>query len=236
MSGTFVAPRPERRRPTARLAALRWAALPLAAAAALAAASALNQGPPLTLRARIGEGVVVVDGVPVPMADAAQLARRLRPGARVRVPDGARIELVSEGQLAIQLAGGTDVALPGVPGRWFRRVARAEVRGGELRIATGARFHGARLEIETPEAAVTVTGTTLAVICEPTGTCVCVLDGRVAVSRKGESLVVVPAGWRRYVYNDNRAPEMNGMRPDEHDQLGEFRDRRRTDLGGAARE
>lgn len=236
VNGSFVALQPAGRRSPARLAALRWAALPLAAAAALAAVSILNQGPPLTLRARVGEGVVVVDGVPVPMADAAQLAQRLRPGARVRVPDGVRIELVSEGQLAIQLAGGADVALPAAPGRWFRRTARAEVRAGELRITTGARFHGARLEIETPEAAVTVTGTTLAVICEPTGTCVCVLDGRVAVARKGEGRVMVPAGRRRYVYNDNRAPEMDSMRPDEHVQLGEFRDRRQTDLGGAARE
>ena len=210
-------------------------ALPLAAAAALLAVGVLNRGPAFTLGAARGDGIVVVDGVPVPMSHREELARRMRAGARVRVPDGAELEIASPGHAAIQLTGGTDVALPASPGRWFGRSARLEVRAGELRITTGPRFHGARLEIETPEAAVTVTGTTLAVICEPAGTCVCVLDGRVAVGRKGENGAMIDAGHLRYVFNDSRPPASDAMRPTERVKLAMFRDAKRTELEAGAK-
>ncbi len=214
---------------------LRRAAVPLAAAAALLAVSLLNRGPAFTLGAARGDGIVVVDGVPVPMTHREELARRMRAGARARVPDGVELEIASPGYAAIQLTGGTDVALPASPGRWFGRTARLEVRSGELRITTGPRFHGARLEIETPEAAVTVTGTTLAVICEPAGTCVCVLDGRVAVGRKGESGAMIDAGHLRYVFNDSRPPASEAMRPTERVTLAMFRDAKRTEMEAGAK-
>jgi len=102
-----------------------------------------------------------------------------------------------------------------------------------VRAVTGPAFHGARLAVETPEARVEVTGTTLAIICEPTGTCVCVLDGRVRVgTRGGAGMADVSAGRRRYVFSDGRPDESAAMRPNEHVALGEFRARAMPMMGG----
>jgi len=211
--------------------ALRWAALPVAAAALLLAVSALNQGPRWELIESRGEGIVVVGGVPVPAQHAADLARRLKGGARVRVPEGGELELAARGTIVMQISAGTDVTLPATPGRWFGRRIEASVEHGEMRITTGRRFPGARLVVSTPEASVEVTGTTLAVICEPSGTCVCVLEGRVAVAGNGEGApVTVREGRRRYVFNDARSPESAEMRPVEHAMLSALRDRRRAIL------
>src|SRR5205085_433042 len=107
-----------------------------------------------------------------------------RSGARVRVPSGAAIEIAAAGDMVVQITSGTDATVPGVPGRWFGRRVEGELESGELRITTGPRFAGATLALTTPEANVVVTGTTLAVIREPAGTCVCVFDGRVRVGEK----------------------------------------------------
>jgi ferric-dicitrate binding protein FerR (iron transport regulator) len=219
-----------------RRPALAWVALPAAAAAALIVVGALNRGPGWELVSSRGAGEAVVDGVPVPMARAADLARRLKPGVRLQLPTDGEIEIALRGQLAIQVAPGTDVTLPASAGRWFGRSARANVAHGELRITTGAGFQGARLAVETPEAMVEVTGTTLAVICEPTGTCVCVLEGRVRVAGPAEGAgVMVPEGQRRYVFNDARPPETAGIRPNEHVSLQEFRELKRAMMEGGGR-
>jgi len=217
--------------PLYRRPALRWALLPVAAAAALVAITTLNQGPRWELISSRGEGVAVIDAVPVPMNHAEDLARRLRPGARLRLPEGAEVEIVSRGQIAMQITPGSDVTLPEPPGRWFGRHARAGIAEGDVRITTGAGFRGARLEVETPEAIVEVTGTTLAVICEAGGTCVCVFEGRVTVAGRGEgSKVPVAEGHRRFVFNDGRPPESAGIRPVEDVMLRQFREERRVVL------
>jgi len=238
-SGALESARPRVRRlpvPLHRRPALRWAALPVAAAAALVAASTLNQGPRWELISSRGEGVAVIDDVPVPMNHAGDLARRLRPGARLRLPEGGEIEIASRSQIAMQITPGTDVTLPEPPGRWFGRHARAGIAEGDLRITTGAGFRGARLEVETPEAIVEVTGTTLAVICEPAGTCVCVLEGRVTVAGRGEGTKVpVGEGRRRFVFNDARPPETAGIRPVEDVMLRQFRAERGAVMEGGKR-
>jgi len=212
--------------------AVRWGGAVLAAAAAFVVVSLLNQAPDWRMRTVSGDGIVVVDGVPVPIAHAADLERRLRAGARVQVPAGVRIELMSEGQLAIQFSPNTEASVPGLPGRWFGRAGTAELRSGELRVTTGRGFHGARLAIETPEARVEVTGTTFALICEPAGTCLCVMNGRVKIgARAGGAMHDVIEGRRRYVFADGRPDESADMRHTEHEPLGEFRDRMRGSLG-----
>jgi ferric-dicitrate binding protein FerR (iron transport regulator) len=208
-------------------AVLGWA-IPVAAAAALLVVGVLNRGPRWELVSSRGAGDVVVDGVPVPIASMNDLARRLRRGVRLKLPSEGQIEIAIPGQIAMQVAPGTDVTLPASAGRWFGRSTRASVANGEVRITTGAGFHGARLAVETPEAMVQVTGTTLAVICEPTGTCVCVLEGSVRVAAQaGGAGVPVSEGHRRYVFNDARAPESAEIRPTEIGALKEFRERRR---------
>ena len=234
VSGALAAPtRPPRAAiPLLRRPALAWAALPAAAAAALIVVSALNRGPTWELVASRGAGEAVVDGVPVPLTHADELQRRLRRGARLRLPSDGEIEIALPGQMALQVTAGTDVTLPAAVGRWLGRSARASVAHGELRITTGAGFHGARLAVETPEAMVEVTGTTLAVICEPTGTCVCVLEGRVRVAGQAEGAgVMVSEGRRRYVFNDARPPESAEIRSNEQASLREFREQKRAMMG-----
>jgi ferric-dicitrate binding protein FerR (iron transport regulator) len=205
---------------------LSWA-LPVAAAAAVVVVGVLNMGPRWELVSSRGAGDVMVDGVAVPISNLSDVARKLRRGARLVLPAEGQIEIALPGQLALQAAPGTDVTLPAAAGRWFGRATRARVANGEVRITTGAAFHGARLAVETPEAMVHVTGTTLAVICEPTGTCVCVLEGKVMVAAPAEGAgVPVSEGHRRYVFKDARAPESAEIRPTEIGALKEFRDRR----------
>jgi ferric-dicitrate binding protein FerR (iron transport regulator) len=223
---------PEHARPAIplwRRPALGWIVLPAAAAAAFFVVVALNRGPSWELVASRGTGSVVVDGVPVPLADATGLQRRLRRGVRLRLPEGGEVDLALPGQLALQVTPGTDVTLPAAAGRWFGRRGRTSVAHGEVRITTGAAFHGARLEVDTPEAMVEVTGTTLAVICEPTGTCVCVLEGRVRVAPQADGAgVMVAAGHRRYVFNDARPPVTAEIRPNESVSLRQLREQRRA--------
>jgi len=204
-----------------------WVAIPVAAAAAVVVVGALNRGPRWELLSSRGSGDVVVDGVPVPIVDDAELARRLKPGVRLKLPADGQIEIASAGQVAIQVTAGTDLTLPATPGRWFWRRGRAGVANGEVRISTGAGFAGARLEVETPEVMVEVMGTTLAVIREPAGTCVCVLEGSVTVAATHESAgVPVQAGRLRFVFNDARPPMASSMRPQEEAPLRDFRTRR----------
>jgi hypothetical protein len=200
-----------------------WRLVPAAAAALVVVAAVANRGPAWMVLASAGEGVAVVDQVPVPMGHIEELQRRLRPGVRLQIPVGSEIELASPGGLVVQVTSGTEFRLPAVPGHWVGRRVAGEVRHGEIRVTTGPAFHGARLHVETPEAIVVVTGTTLAVICEPGGTCVCVFDGQVSVGAKGEHMEPVVTGRRRFVFNDGRLPESAEIRPVENERLAAFR-------------
>lgn len=213
------------RRPAFRLA-LAPAALGVLVVGVIAFLSMTDRGPGWTLMAARGNGAVTVDGAPVPLAIRAELTRALHPGARITVPADAELELMSVAGLVIQVTGGTELTLPASPGRWMNRRVSGRVDRGEIRVTTGSAFHGASLHVQTPEAEVEVTGTTLAVICEPTGTCVCVQSGVVKVGTRGGSMERVPEGRRRYVFNDGRPPESAEIRPTEGVQLGVFRDSR----------
>ena len=190
-----------------------------------------NRAPQWKLESVHGDGIVIVDGAPVPTAHAEDLARRMRSGAFVQLPAGVELELVSRGTLAVQITGGTHASVPSLPGRWFARHAAAEVREGEIRVTTGSAFHGARLAIDTPEARVAVVGTTFAVICEPAGTCVCVMEGRLMVGARGGAMSPVMAGHRRYVFADGRPEESAEMRATEHEPLGDLRARMTPEMG-----
>lgn len=217
-----------------RRLAWRLALAPVAAAALVVAVVLANRGPGWTVLATSGDGVAVVDRTPVPLGHGAELERRLRPGARLAMPEGSEMEIATAGGLVVQVTAGTEFTLPAVPGRWFGRQVTGAVRHGEIRVTTGPAFRGARLRVDTPEATVQVTGTTLAVICEPAGTCVCVYDGAVQVGARGAVAETVPSGRRRFVFNDGRAPEMADIRPMEIQKLGMFRDRRRVWLEGGS--
>jgi ferric-dicitrate binding protein FerR (iron transport regulator) len=218
-----------------RRRAWRLALAPVAVAALAVAVVVANRGPRWEVLETEGTGIVIVDQTAVPLAHADQLQRRLRPGARVRVPEGSELELAAAGSMVVQITAGTEFTLPASPGRWFARGVAGAVRGGVIRVTTGPAFHGARLRVDTPEATVDVTGTTLAVICEPVGTCVCVYDGVVRVGARGGTAEAVASGHRRFVFNDGRAPELAEIRPAEIGNLGSFRESHRSWLEGGAK-
>ncbi len=225
VTGEFgTAPRRVERLPWTLRPMTRWTVGAAAAAASLVAVLALNQSPEWRLSGGGGEAIAVVDGRPVPMAHAEELARLVRPGARVRIPDTRGLELMSAGQMAIELSPGTDFTVPAVPGRWFARHVSAEVRDGRLHLTTGAGFRGATLAITTPEARVLVTGTTLAVICGPGGTCVCVLEGTVHVGPSSGAMMPVAHGHRGFVYDDGRPPQTFEILGPERTSLTAFRE------------
>jgi ferric-dicitrate binding protein FerR (iron transport regulator) len=226
VSGDFgerrgILPLPQRRR-THRV---RWMAGLAAAAAAMILTLALNQAPRWTALPGAGSGTVVVDGVALPIGDAAGLTRHLRPGSRLVLRGTKDLDLVSSGLLALQLSPGTEVVLPTPPGRWFGRAARGSVDRGHLRITTGRHFDGSRLAITTPDATVHVTGTTLAVIAEPTGTCVCVLEGTAHVRPHRGTMTPVPPGTRCEVARGDASSHSGEIRVAERPKLLDLRDR-----------
>lgn len=210
-------PRSRRARP------LVWGWAVAAAAAVAIIVPVLNRGPAWSVVSVTGAGSIVVDDRPVRTSDRASLAALLVPGARVHVPGDGMLAIASKGMLAIQMAGGTEAVVPRVPGRWFGREVDGTIAAGEWRITTGAGFPGSRFAISTPVAHVMVTGTTLAVICAPEGTCVCVYEGHVLVGRGPSDMATVLAGRRRFVYADSSHASLNdAMLPPERPALGDF--------------
>lgn len=210
----------------------RLALAPVGAAALLVVVVLANRGPAWTVLGSAGAGLATVDGSPVAVGDAAAIQRRLRPGSRLVAPPEGELEIATRAGVVIQVTPGTELVLPAPPPRWFGRRVRGAVAHGEIRVTTGPAFAGAELTFDTPEAVVEVVGTTLAVICEPGGTCVCVFEGVVRVGAKGETAEPVPTGRRRFVFGDGRPPELDDIRPMENQKLGMFRDSRRAWLGG----
>jgi ferric-dicitrate binding protein FerR (iron transport regulator) len=136
--------------------------------------------------------------------------------------------------MAMQLTGGTDLIIPPTPPRWFGRRSDLHVTQGEIRVTTGPAFRGARLAVTTPDALLHVTGTTFAVILEPSGTCVCVFEGSVDVGRRsGASMEAVPEGHLRYVFRDGSMPKNSPMRDMERVKLAAFREEQMSAMAGA---
>lgn len=196
-----------------------------AAAAVVTVVAGLNLGDDWHVVAADGEGIVVVNDRATPMLHAEELAKRIRRGGRLRVQEGSLVVMAGD-DLMIEITPGTDLTLPPAPNHWWSRAVRGRIESGECRITTGPGFRGASLAIATPEAAVEVRGTTLAVIREPGGTCVCVLEGSVMVGRAGGLVAPVESGRLRFVYAEDRAPKEAAIRPVENEQLRRFRDRR----------
>ena len=204
---------------------LAWAAGLSAASAVAIVLAVLNQPPGWTALPSGGSGHLVVNGRSIPIRDTAELTRRMRPGSRIRLESTEELDLISSGLLAMQLSPGTEMVLPPPPGRWFARGPRGKVTGGLLRVTTGRRFHGARLAITTPDATIHVTGTTLAVIAEPTGTCVCVLEGTAHVAPHQGKMTRVTPGSSCEVARGGRKPKRGEMRDAERPRLVDLRDR-----------
>lgn len=209
---------------------LRWALAPAALAVLAVALVIADRGPGWKLAAATGDGVVVLGDRPISARHGEELQTWMRPGTRVRVSEGTTLEILTAGTLAFQISPGTEFYVPKAPGRWFDRGIEARVLQGEVRITTGPRFPGAALRVTTPEAEIELRGTTIAVICEPAGTCVCVHDGVAMVGAAGGPLTPVRPGERRFVFRDGTTPEHAHIRETEVDPLEEFRARGREML------
>lgn len=201
-----------------------WTLAAAAAVALVAGTLFFNQGAAWRVVAAHGEGTAIVDGRPVALSSRSDFRALFRPGTRIVMPEGVDVALRSGDAMLAEIAPGSDITVPSLPGRWFMRTGIGEVRSGELRLTTGAGFRGATLALATPDAHVMVTGTTLAVICEPTGTCVCVLEGAAHVGPDARSMEMVTAGTRGYVFADGRKMEHAQIRPEEMPLLGALRD------------
>lgn len=186
--------------------ALKRVLLPVAATVLAVAGVWLNRGPDWQIAGADGYGHVAMGGVreggmraPGDPVLAAWLAR----GGELLTDSTLTLHLVAPGVAAVTLAPGTDVMLSSAPGRWWGRSMRARVTSGDAYFTTGRAFHGAHLDVSTPEVSVRAVGTAFAVLRDPEGaTCVCVMEGRVRVNEAGAAAataVDVPAGMRRIV-------------------------------------
>lgn len=205
--------------------ALKRVLLPVAAGLLVVAGVSLNRGPDWRLVSADGDGRVTVDGAAFSARDAA-LGARLRRGGRVRVEGAVTLDLVAPGVAAVAIAPGAELQLSSAPGRWWARGMRAHVANGDAWFTTGRGFHGATLDVSTPEVSVRAVGTAFAVLRESGGTCVCVLEGRVRVGEAGGSLagaVEVPQGMRRVVHAD-RSSETHPILDDSVHRLHHQRD------------
>jgi hypothetical protein len=226
---------PTERRPWFRRPLPRLAALAAAAMLAVFVADLANRGPAWTVLEASGTGVVTVDGDPIPIDQRDRLAERIKPGVEVELPEGGKLEILSAGTLLVELTPGTKLTIPPPPPRYFSRDAELWTRAGLLRITTGPSFLGARLDVHTPDAITRVTGTTIAVIMEPTGTCVCVLEGEVQVGRQsGGAMMAIGAGRRGYVFRDGSPLVTDEIRETELTSLARFRSTRLHVLEGDA--
>jgi ferric-dicitrate binding protein FerR (iron transport regulator) len=179
-----------------------WASVASAAAALVIAVGLGNRGPDWRVTLATGEGEVVVGERHIPLHDSGAIGAALARGGRLRLPAGSTLELVAPGELAVRMTRVTDMTLPPAPNRWFQRDVQVAVRRGDTFYSTGRAFHGARLQVRTAQAQVLVTGTSLAVLSNEDGTCVCVMEGRVGVAKVDGAtgaMRMIPAG-KRYVF------------------------------------
>jgi ferric-dicitrate binding protein FerR (iron transport regulator) len=167
---------------------------------------------------------ILVNGEIMSVEDPHEIADMLVAGNLIAAEDTTGATIVSTDNLVVQLTPCSEVMLPETPGRWFGRTVRAEVIRGEVRFGTGEKFRGAKLMVETEEAIVEVLGTTIAVIQEKFGTCVCVLEGSVKMGPRDGPMSVVNAGRRRIIYNDERPPFEEPILPMEQMKLEMMRD------------
>jgi ferric-dicitrate binding protein FerR (iron transport regulator) len=182
-----------------------WVSAASAAAALAIVVGIGNRGPDWQVTMAKGDGEVIVGAQHISMHDPKAIAAALARGGRVQLPVGNTLELVAPGEVAVRMTRVTDMTLPASPNRWFARDVQVAVRRGDTFYSTGRAFHGAKMHVSTAQANVLVTGTSLAVLSNEDGTCVCVMEGRVAVadahpkSPAAAASHMIPAG-KRFVF------------------------------------
>ena len=158
----------------------------IAAAAALVLFWLLPSGAPRwsLLNRESALAGLTVDGEPLPAGtDAAGVAERLA-SARLVGTGAETVRLVLGELFVIELDPDTTLDLSRLPADLDDDPLVLYGERGGFRIATGPAFDPARrrLEFHTPDVDVAVVGTVFGVDCYPGVTCVCCMEGRVAVA------------------------------------------------------
>ncbi len=210
-----------------RRALRRWWP-PLAAAALLAVAlAALTARPGAAPVWRVldvsGARVITIDGAGRPAGGTGGLL--LASGSRVTGSSEGDLTVGIPGGLSLVLGPGAEVRLGVKRGVFRPPVLTAEVLAGTAWGTTGDRFPPGGLDIVTAEADAHVSGTTFAIMCEPTNTCVCVLEGKVRVIVPSGGIETVPAERRLYVSRTENRTALEPLPADERAKLESVRAR-----------
>ncbi len=233
LAGQVEEPAPSRHWPSDVRPRPRWrlvlGLVTTAVAAALIMAFLFGiRGPRWTLEKGSGEGQIRIGARTFPLDRLSELADFLVPGARLTTEGTAEITLRAGDQMVLVLAPESELTLPDTFGRWFSSDRSLQLVRGEVRVTTLSGFSPANLLCETEESMVRITGTTLAVIRNDQGTCLCVLEGEVEMmDRVGEgkdAMSRVPEGMRRVAYSDGRESAMAPLEPLEEIQLQKLRE------------
>lgn len=190
----------------------RWFArpgvlVPFAAGVLLALSLQVNRGPDWRVLAATGQGRVWVGERAFAAADLAEMSLALRRGGRVRVEGGLTLDMAAPGVVAVAAGPGAEMTLSAAPQRLWGRAMSVRIESGDAWFTTGRAFHGATLDVATPEASVRAIGTAFAVLRHADGTCVCVMEGHVhagAAATPGET-TDVPQGMRRTFGKDGKS-------------------------------
>jgi hypothetical protein len=129
-----------------------------------------------------GGGVVLIDGVQVPVAESARLQDLMQTVQELESPTGA-LRLLLRDELVIELGPGTHLSKMSFPsgGLYSMRVEK-----GSARVCTGADFRGNKLRVLSNDVEVICLGTVFAVdVEEKKYSCVCCLDGTVQCKPDG---------------------------------------------------
>jgi ferric-dicitrate binding protein FerR (iron transport regulator) len=153
-------------------------ALVLALAAAAIAAVTLLLPEREHWRARI-DGAMLLDGRAFVPGDEARLAAELA-GSGTLETALAPLRL-TVGALDLELLPGTRLRVPVLPPLDGATTLDLELAHGELFLRTSARWSGNPIVVRTPVADVMLHGTTVGVLADELGTCVCVVDGTARV-------------------------------------------------------
>jgi ferric-dicitrate binding protein FerR (iron transport regulator) len=137
--------------------------------------------------------VVRVNGDALPAAEAELIANALN-DARSVSAEGGSLRLVFRDQYALELPAGARVDFASFGNTGGVDPYTLGSQGAALRVVTGPGFRGHELHVRLGAASLHVTGTAFAIDDCPDGVCVCGLEGRVAVQRKGTQELPLEAG------------------------------------------
>lgn len=155
----------------------KWGVLALAAAAVVAVTLILPE--PLRWKARM-DGPVRFAGTTYGAGDAGRLGADLEQAGLIESAE-EEVLLVLGGALELSVRPRTRLQLPPLPQLDGLTPVDLDLEQGEVYVRTREAYPGNPIQVTTPEGRVEVLGTTLGVMAESDGTCVCVAEGKVTV-------------------------------------------------------